>query len=398
MRSRRETSKGKSANTRVLYFIGTLNIGGAERQLVELASHIDRRFEPAVCCLFERGPLAAHLERAGVPVFSADINSVRDKHGLARVKAVLRLPLDLIRAWRLIRCYRPAVLHAVLFHAYIIGAFLGRLAGVPVVVAGRRSLGHFKRDRPMLRRIENVANWLTDAIVANSEAVREDTITSEGLAPDRIEVIYNGIELECYASTVSHALRNTLGIGDGPVVLVVANLIPYKGHQYFLRAWVRIRERFPDASALLCGDGPARPALEAEARQLGVADSVRFLGTRADVPALLAQADVLVHPSTEEGFCNALIEAMAAGRPVVATDVGGNTEAVVAGETGLIVPARDAARLAEATIDVLARHDRGRAMGDAGRRRAMAAFDRRQMVARYEALYERLLVRSERNG
>lgn len=385
-----------NVKTRVLYLIGTLDVGGAERQLVELASHIDRRFDPAVCCLFAGGPLTTVLEQAGVRVLSARIRSVRGPQRLARLNALWRLPLDAFRTWRLIRRYRPAVLHAVLFHSYVIGAFIGRLAGVPVIVAGRRSLAHFKRDRPVLRRIEAVANRLTDAIVANSEAVRQDTIASEGLTADRVSVIYNGLEPDRYVVAPSPALRVALGIGDGPVVIVVANLISYKGHPYFLRAWVRIRERFPEAVALLCGDGPARQALEAEAAALDVAASVRFLGSRQDVPDLLAIADVLVHPSLEEGFCNALIEAMAAGRPVVATDVGGNAEAVVPGETGWIVPARDADAMAEATIAVLVQPDRGRAMGAAGRRRAVASFDRRHMIAQYEALYDRLLADRER--
>jgi glycosyltransferase involved in cell wall biosynthesis len=380
-------------STRILYFIGTLDLGGAERQLVELASHLDRRFSPAVCCLFQRGALADELQRAGVPVFSADLTSVRDKRGLSRAVAVLHLPLDLIRLWWQVRRFRPAILHGVLFHAYVLGALVGRLAGVPVVVAGRRSLSHFKRDRFAILLIERLANRLTDAIVANSEAVRKDTIESERLPAARVDVIYNGLDFATYTRSAPTDVREKLGLGEGPVVLVLANLIPYKGHTYFLQAWPTVRERFPTAIALFSGEGPARATLEAEARTLGISDSVMFLGSRSDVPDLLAAADVLVHPSLEEGFCNALIEAMAAGLPVVATDVGGNAEAVVQGQTGVVVPPRDAGRLASATIEVLSLPDRGRALGAQGRARVREEFDRQVMVRRYEALYSSLLAR-----
>ena len=378
-------------STRILFVIGTLDVGGAERQLVELASHLDKRFVPTVCCLFDRGALADELERSGVQVMVGGISHVRRHRGLRRLVALARLPAEFIRLWWRVRRLGPAILHGFLFHSYIIGAFVGRLAGVPVIVAGRRSLSHFKRHHPVLRFVERVANGLTDAVVANSRAVREDTLVSEGVAANRIEVIYNGLDPSRFDVAPAEDLRARLAVGAGPVVLVVANLIPYKGHTYFLNAWTLIRDRHPSAVALLCGEGPARAHLEAEAARLHVASSIRFLGRRSDVPALLTIADVLVHPSTEEGFCNALLEAMAAGRPVVATDVGGTAEAVVSGETGWIVPARDAARLASATVEILERPDRGRSLGEAGRRRVQARFDRRVMVTGYEELYDRLL-------
>jgi glycosyltransferase involved in cell wall biosynthesis len=192
------------------------------------------------------------------------------------------------------------------------------------------------------------------------------------------------------------ALRAEIGLYGGPIVIVVANLIAYKGHEYFLRAWADVCRVFPGAVALLVGEGPVRAAREADARALGIETNVRFLGLRRDVPALLAVSDLLAHPSTQEGFCNALLEAMAASRPVVATDVGGNREAVVDGETGLLVPARDAARLAAAMLAVLEQPDRGVAWGRAGRRRAAERFQRSRMLREYETLYDELLTQAGR--
>jgi glycosyltransferase involved in cell wall biosynthesis len=238
---------------------------------------------------------------------------------------------------------------------------------------------------------------LADRVVANSEAVRQDAIGTEDLPPEKVSVIYNGLDLARYdrvADETVRGLRQQLGLGAGPVVIVVANLIAYKGHEYFLQAWAQVCRVFTDGVALLVGDGPVRKEREADARALGLEPRVRFLGIRRDVPALLAAADLLVHPSLQEGFCNAVIEAMAAARPVVATDVGGNREAVVDGETGLLVPAADPDRLAAATLGVLEQPDRGAAWGRAGRRRAVERFQQSRMVMEYQTLYTDLLAQA----
>jgi glycosyltransferase involved in cell wall biosynthesis len=380
----------------ILFVIGTLDVGGAETQLVEMARSLNARFAPSVCCLAAAGPLRDRLDDANIPVTIVGAFGPRPERGWKRfLPTLVRLAIELFGFVLYVRAKRPAVIHGVLLHAYVFGAIAGGLTGVPVVVASRRSLSRFKT--PFMRLAERVGNRFTDYIVANSEAVRQDAIRTEGLSPERIGVIHNGLDLEAYdgiADETIRALRDELGLGAGPVVIVVANLHWYKGHEYFLRAWADVCRAHPDAVALLVGDGPVRAAREADARELGVEANVRFLGRRRDVPALLAVADVLVHPSREEGFCNAVIEAMAAARPVVATAVGGNPEAVVHGETGLLVPALDAGALAEATLTVLGLPDHGMAWGLAGRRRVVERFQRSRMVPKYEALYDELLIKA----
>ncbi len=381
-----------------MFVIGTLDIGGAETQLVEMARALDPRFAPSVCCLASSGPLAGRLADAGIAVTVIGLHSPRQGRGWMRLlPAMARVPIDVARFIWHVRTTRPAIVHGVLMHAYVLGALAGKLTGVPVVVSSRRSQSFFKEGRPILRLGERVANRWTHRVVANSEAVKQDAVAAEGLHPGSIDVIYNGVDLEVYDQVddrTRQALREELRLGDGPVVIVVANLIAYKGHEYFLRAWADVCRAFPDAVALLVGDGPVRGQREADARELGIEGNVRFLGVRRDVPALLTVADLLVHASLHEGFCNALIEAMAASRPVVATDVGGNREAVVEGVTGLLVPARDARRLAEATLAVLRQSDRGAARGRAGRQRVADRFQRARMLREYEALYDDLLAQS----
>jgi len=378
---------------RVLFVIGSLEIGGAEKQLVEIALGLDReRFAPAVCSLAAGGPLAAALAQGGVPVIEIGFQGAAR---IGTVAALAQIPGRLLRFIRAVRAFRPDVLHGVLFHAYVLGAIAGVLTRVPIVVASRRSLSLFKKGRVHFRVAEWVVNRFTDAIVANSEAVRADAVASEGLSPEAVLVIHNGIDAGRYLTPRDPELRRSLAPGDGPVAIVVANFIHYKGHGYFLEAWAEVCRQFPGATALLVGDGPLRAHYEAEAVERGLGARVRFLGSRTDVPRLLAAADLLVHPSLEEGFSNALLEAMAAGLPVVATTVGGNAEAVRDGSTGHLVPPRDSAALAAAVLEVFSRPDRGRSLGDAGRRRILQHFELSGMVRQYEELYLRLLAQKD---
>jgi glycosyltransferase involved in cell wall biosynthesis len=378
---------------KILFVIGTLDIGGTERQLVALVTRLDRRrFQPTVCCLAAGGPLEASLREAGIPVTVVGFRGFRPSMG---PNLILRLPamlVELTRFWRLIRSERPDIVHGLLFWAYVLAAPAAQLAGVPTVLASRRSLGLFKADKWHYLRLERFTNRLTDLIVANSEAVKADTVRQERLDPDKVLVIHNGVDLGQFpARAASPHVRQELRIPDAAkVVTVVANFIHYKGHEAFLSAWQVVVRRLPGSVALLVGDGPLRLALEARAAQLGLAESVCFLGTRDDVAAVLSAADVVVHPSQQEGFSNAILEAMAAGRPVVATAVGGNNEAVVHEETGLLVPVDDSDTMAAAMLRLLEHPAEATAFGAAGRRRIEAHFDLRKTVREYERLYERL--------
>jgi glycosyltransferase involved in cell wall biosynthesis len=371
---------------KLLYVIGTLEVGGTERQLVEIVSRLDRtRFEPVVCCLSAGGPLEERLRREGITVHVVGFR------GFSVVRNLAKVIRQLIRLVRVVRAEAPVIVHGLLFWAYVLGTFAARLVRVPVVIASRRSLGHFKAGKTHYLWIERAANAMTDLIIANSEAVRADVLRQEQVPARKVIVIYNGLDAERYQVGADQALRSSLRLAPGTaVVAVIANFIHYKGYEYFLDAWSAVVRRCPDAVALLVGDGPLRASCEQRASAAGLGPRVRFLGTRPDVPRLLALADVLVHPSTEEGFSNAILEAMAAGRPVVAAAVGGNPEAIVNGETGLLVPARDSRSLADAIVWMIEHPADAKRFGEAGRRRVAEVFDLSAMVRRYEEVYERL--------
>jgi glycosyltransferase involved in cell wall biosynthesis len=358
--------------------IGQLQRGGTEQQVALLAGGLRRRgLEVAVISLFEGGPRAEDLRAAGVPVRVI---------GLPKLRGDLRRWPRLVRYGRLVtwlRRLRPQVVHAFLFHAYVLTPPAARAAGVPVLVAGRRSLADFKNGSRLAFGIERLATRMTDLVVANCEAVREDAIRQERLPPDKIVVIRNGLSPTAFD-------RYDADQGDRPpVLLCVANLIGYKGHRHLLEAAALLRHRGVHFRLVLAGDGPERVHLERQAANDRL--PVWFLGARNDVPALLAAADVVVLASLHEGLSNSLLEAMAAGKPVVATDVGGNREAL--GGTGLLVPPSDASQLAAAIERLLRNPGLARRAGEAARERARDLFPVDAMIDRhlelYGALYQR---------
>jgi glycosyltransferase involved in cell wall biosynthesis len=372
---------------RLFYLIGTLDMGGAEGQLVELVTRLDRhRFAPVVCCLSSGGAYAEALAAAGIPV------EVIGFRGFRIFRHPHKVAAQMFRLVRAMRRAQPDVVHGFLFWAYILGAFAAWMARVPVVLSSRRSLGHFKANKPHYLALERLTNRMTDLVIANSEAVRQDAIREERLPAERVMVIHNGLDLDRHGAPPDEGLRRSLGLErQGPVVGVVANFIHYKGHQFFLDAWAAAVKKFPESVALLVGDGPLRQEFEARVHAMGLGPSVRFLGTHQDVPALVALMDLVVHPSLEEGFSNAILEAMAAGKPVVATAVGGNPEAVIHGKTGLLVPPGDSQALADAMLWLLAHPREAVRFGEAGRLRVAERFEISAMVRQYEAVYERLV-------
>jgi len=372
-----------------LYVIGTLDLGGAEHQLVALAKGLDRaRFLPVVYCLTATGPLLPELTRAGIQVKCFGLRGLTVRRN--PILVARRLADFLIS----LKKERPDIVHGFLFHAYILGSFAARLAGVPMVIASRRSLGLFKERKLHYRLLERLANRMTDLIIANSVAVREDVSRQEKVPSSKVRVIYNGIDPSLFEIPADLGLRASLGFRKGVKVIgVIANLIHYKGHRFLLQACPEVKAKCPDVRFLLIGDGLLRGELETMAEELGVREEVIFLGSRNDIPALLSIIDVFVLPSLEEGFSNAILEAMAAGKPVVATRVGGVPEAVIHGKTGLLVPPKDPQALADAIIGILSDPQQAEEMGKAGRERVKKEFSLDRMIREMERLYEELLTR-----
>jgi len=278
--------------------------------------------------------------------------------------------------------------------ADLMNALLPRALGGTVRISSRRDMGFQKTDR--LRSVFRRLNGRFDRIVAPSRAILDGLVGDEDALPERLVEIPNGVDTTRFrvpGAAAREAARAREGLApDELVVLCVASLSPIKRHEDLIAAFAALRAALPRARLLLAGDGPLAVPLQAQAAALGLGESVRFLGVRDDVAALLAAADVFVLSSDSEGMSNAILEAQACGLPVVATRVGGNPQLVAEGAEGFLVPARDPAALARALAGCADPAWR-LAAGARARARIERAHSIPAMAAQYDALYRTLLGR-----
>jgi glycosyltransferase involved in cell wall biosynthesis len=367
------------AKLRVLTLLDRPSVqGGAERLASLVAMRLDpERFERLLCAtrLPTQPTFVDELEAAGVRVLSLD------RRG--------RLDLP---AWRpLLRLLRQEpvdVLHAHMFGSNVCGTVLGRLNRVPVIVAHEHTWSY--EGQPLRRFIDRelVARGAT-VFLAVSREDRRRMIEVEGISPDDVRFLPIGIPP--LPAPSGRDVRAELAIEPGaPVVGTVCELRPQKALEVLVEAAALLREQMPGLRVLVAGDGPDRERLERLVRRQGLEQVVTLLGLRRDVPDLLAALDVCVCCSDFEGSPLAVMEYMAAGKPVVATRVGGVPDLVVDGVTGHLVPPRDPGSLAEAVAGLLADPRRRRRLGDQGRLRQRREFDLDGTVRRLEDLYETL--------
>jgi glycosyltransferase involved in cell wall biosynthesis len=357
----------RTASPTVLHLIGSLDRGGTESQLVQF---IERSAEPqhhVVMAWAGAGDLASEL--SAPPVWArAHPDAPRRAFDVIAIGRSLR---------RTIRERGVDLVHAHLSAAEFMAAFTTP-PGIPIV-ASRRGRTQNHADRTWFRAAERLSHRRLAAMVCNSEELATFTFRHDA-APPPVSVIPNGVDLVRFRPSA---------LPPEPVVAVVANLIAYKRHDRFLRAFAGVARAVPDARAVLVGDGPERPALEWLVAELGLRDRVRFVGAVQDVRPHLASARVVALASDHEGLPNALLEAMAMGRPVVATAVGGVPELVRDGDEGRLSPPDDAA-FAQALTALLSSPSDAERMGSAARRRA-ERYDWGSVVTRTEDLYRRVV-------
>lgn len=361
----------------VLHVVHTLNVGGAEKLVHDLSLAVDpARFRPVVACLDEGGALEESLTAAGVPV-----EIVGRAPGL-RPDVVGRLAGICLR-------HKIHVIHAHQYTPFFYGLLAGRLAGWRPCLLTEHGR-HYPDVRKPKRVAVNQLLWrLNGAAVAVSEFTRQALIENDGFPPHHVQVLYNGIDTTRFDGLPPRdAIRESLGVKpDTPVLGICARMSAEKNLPLLVESFARLRQVLPDAVLLMAGDGPARADVEQRRAALGLEDSVRLLGFRKDVPALVTAYDVFGLSSLTEGTSVTLLEAMYGRCPVVATAVGGNPEIVADGETGVLVPSEDVDAFSKALVDMFGDRDRAARMGVAGRARVKARFTFEGMVREYERLY-----------
>jgi len=378
---------------KVMHVIGNLRLGGGQKITYAAVRGLPRdEFQASVCCLEEAGHYGERLRAEGIPVFEF---GHRKNYGL---RGLLRGPLVLRQMVALLRREKPDIVHTHLFGAGLIGRVAARLAGIRTTVTTLHRIFY-----PYIQpATEKLLSPLTARVIVDSHAVGRLVQQRCRIRSDKIQVIYNGIDsAELAAPMDVIAARQQLGLPaafctpDTKVVGIIAHLQSHKGQGYMLEAMQRLRAGGLPARLVLVGDGPDRLLLQQQTARLGLQDCVHFAGYRSDMNQALSALDLLVLPSSWEGFGLILAEGMYKGLPAISTNVGGSAEVIEDGKTGLLVPFGDVERLASAARTILADPVRAAEMGMAGRRRVEEKFTLDRMVGAYAAMYRELTPRAQ---
>jgi L-malate glycosyltransferase len=385
----RDAPRSRHEPVRVLYIVDQLTeMGGAERLLVKMIHSLPKeRFQCSV--------VTFQIDRS-LPLFSSMPCDVRVLPLRKSYNAqALRLSLELRR---FIRSEGVSIVHTFFETADLWGGLVSRLSRVPIILSSRRDMGILRRPKHALAY--RFVNPLFTHVLAVSEEVRRCCIMVDHLRPERVETVYNGVEFPSLPRENRDACRERLGLSAfKEIVLTIGNIRRVKGIDIFLRAAVDVCKRRSSALFLVVGDNhePAHfNELKELVSELGISRNVLFHGPSEEVGRFLAACDIFCLPSRSEGFSNALIEAMGAGVPCVATRVGGNVEAIEHNRSGILVPSEDPKALGSAIVELLDNPPLALALGRQATEVVRTRFTHQTMMAHLTAIYERLLVAARR--
>jgi glycosyltransferase involved in cell wall biosynthesis len=366
---------------RVAYFIDHLKTGGAQKHLVELLRGLDcGRFSTSVWTERTGGELVGDVEHMGIRVRSLDV-----QRSLTEGRSLVRL----MQVARALRREGVHIAHGYLYAGNIVGALAGLLGGVPVRIVSKRSLDSYRSRAKLLAC--RLSNSLADRVTVNAGAVGAFVEREERCAAGKMVHIPNGVDCSRFQSPGDGA-KEALGLSpQDRVVGTVGRLTWKKAPECLLAAAQLFLQEEPRARLLVVGDGPLRVQTEKRAEELGIHTRCIFTGSVLDASPFIHACDVFVLSSVIEGMANALLEALASGKPAVVTDAGGNSEVVKHSKTGFVVPCNNPSQLAQATLHLLRHPDLAAQMGEAARKDMEERFSLSRMVQSVEALYDTLL-------
>ena len=371
---------------RLLVVISTLDLGGAEKHLLTILPHLLDTYDITIYTTSHRGLLESQFIQQGIRIVGSEQKYFQKRNLMTNffvlAKRLLQITLQLHRE-------SYDVIHFFLPGSYLLGGVAAVMLNKKHLIMSRRSQNDYQKTHLIATIIEKWLHHRMTFVVGNSEKVIGQ-LREEGVTQQQLRLIYNGISLSDVRED-SHSHKDD---SISPFILtIIANLYFYKGHADLLHALALIKDRLPDNWQLLCvgRDAGELNKLTVLADSLGLASHIQWLGQRLDIPELTAMSDIGLLVSHEEGFSNAILEFMAAGKPVVVTDVGGNAEAIIDGVCGLVVPAKDYTQLADAILMLASDKNLRLSYGDAARQRAVEHFSLEQCVSQYNELYKDVL-------
>ncbi len=380
----------------LLHIVNGLAIGGGELKLLELVKNlVEKRadkYNVTVCSVGQGGTLQPEFERLGIKVFVIEKKHKFDLSQVFKVRKIIKEEkVDLVQT--------------TLFYADVIGALAAKLAGVKAVISWD-TVSH--PPDSFEARLRHKLSYqfcmrFVKKIVAVSEGVKKYLVEERKIDSGKIDIIHYGIDLSSFKTRngfLDKKTRSKLGIPDHKIVIgTVARLEIQKGHKYLIEAAPGIISKFPDVVFVFAGDGTLRQELELQVNALGLREHFRFLGFRKDVKELLFAFDIFVLPSLFEGLPNVILEAMASGRPIVASAVDGTPELLEHKETGLLVPPKSPQALQSALLNLLEKEDKGQKLGQQAKRMAEQKFSFEQQFQKFEKVYDATLASNQRfNG
>ena len=372
----------------LLHIVNGFAIGGGELKLLELVKNlVEKRadkYTVTVCSVGQGGTLQPEFERLGIKVF---VIEKKHKFDISQVFKVCRI----------IKQEQIDLVQTTLFYADVIGALAAKLTGVDAVISwdtvSHPPDSHETRLRHKLSY--QLCMRFVKRIVAVSEGVKKYLIEDRKIASEKIVIIHYGIDLSLFKSRngfLDKRKRSELGLPDHKIVIgTVARLEIQKGHRYLIAAAPEIINKFSNVVFVFAGDGTLRQELETQVNALGLQENFRFLGFRKDVKELLFAFDVFVLPSLFEGLPNVILEAMASGRPIVATAVDGTPELIEHNETGLLVPPKSPHALQEQILNLLENEEKGSKLGRQAKEMAKQKFSFDQQFRKFEEVYDATL-------
>lgn len=372
----------------ILHIYQNSKIGGIQQQILSIVRGYDReKFNPAFCCFGPRMELGREIEKAGIDFVALN----RQRYNKFSVGILVDL-------YRLMKERNIHVLRTHKYRANLYGRIAGKLAGVPVIIASEHNIYRDEKEKRFIRRINNkILSMVTDKMVTVSDAIKKDILRYDRVSPSKIMVLYNGVDTERFKPRVSFGdiRKQFLMSKDDVVIGFVGRLVPSKGLNYLIEA-VALLNNSSKVKLLIVGDGSLMEELKKMAKDKGLEESVIFTGLRRDITDILSCIDIFVLSSVKEGFPNSLLEAMAMGKPVVATAVGGIPEIIEHRTNGFLVPPADIEGLAAAIKTVIDNPPMAINMGIAAREFIENNYSITATVGKWEALYKSLL--EEKSG